>query len=80
MGRVETFEGVRADTLPEEMRVRLGLGAETLVRVTVEAPRTRKPVDEEKLAKLLAEIRALPVLDDRPADELLGYNEDGLFD
>lgn len=76
MGRVETFEGVRADALPEEMRVRLGLSGDALVRVTVK-PEDVRPVDAERLDALLAEIHALPVLDDRDHAEML-YDESGL--
>ena len=33
-----------------------------------------------KLEAIAAECAALPVLDDRPADEILGYNDIGAFD
>ena len=38
--------------------------------------------DRERRLRKVDEIvrRALPVLDDRSADEILGYNKDGLFD
>ncbi len=39
--------------------------------------------DEEqrlrRIADIVAEIKKLPVLDDRPADEIIGYDEHGLF-
>lgn len=31
-----------------------------------------------RLARLAEEVRGLPVLDDRPPDAILGYDEDGL--
>ncbi len=34
----------------------------------------------EAVAEIQARVAAMPVLDDRPADELLGYNEHGHFD
>jgi antitoxin VapB len=30
--------------------------------------------------RILRRVKALPVLDDRTDDEILGYNKDGLFD
>jgi antitoxin VapB len=30
--------------------------------------------------RIVRRVNALPVLDDRTADEILGYNKDGLFD
>jgi|1185.fasta_scaffold114811_2 antitoxin VapB len=46
----------------------------------------RKPRrdDKEKFHRdidaIVQEVKRLPVLDDRPADEILGYNEQGHFD
>jgi antitoxin VapB len=37
-----------------------------------------KPVDRAKVAAILARFDALPVLDDRSPDELLGYDDFGL--
>jgi antitoxin VapB len=39
----------------------------------------RKP-DREAIAAILADFRSLPDLDMRSPDEILGYNEAGLFD
>jgi antitoxin VapB len=40
--------------------------------------------DKEKfhrdIEEIVQEVKKLPVLDDRPADEILGYNEQGHFD
>ena len=33
-----------------------------------------------KVDEIVRRVSALPVLDDRSADEILGYNKDGLFD
>jgi len=33
-----------------------------------------------KVDEIVRRVSALPVLDDRFADEILGYNKDGLFD
>ena len=37
-----------------------------------------KPFNRKKLDATLAKIRALPVLDPRTADEILGYDEYGI--
>lgn len=33
-----------------------------------------------KVDEIVRRVKTLPILDDRPADEILGSNEDGLFD
>ena len=47
-------------------------------------PRSTPPIDKKVLlARIRAiqeEIARLPVLDSRSADEILGYNESGVFD
>ena len=56
-----------------------------VLRREVERER-RKPRREDKekfyrdIEEIVQEIKKMPVLDDRPADEILGYNEHGLFD
>jgi antitoxin VapB len=37
-----------------------------------------KHIDRAKIAKIVADIAALPVVDDRSPDELIGYDEFGL--
>jgi antitoxin VapB len=39
---------------------------------------TPKPIDWKKLDAILAEFDALPVLDPRTPDEIIGYDEFGL--
>jgi antitoxin VapB len=34
----------------------------------------------QRIMDIVNEMQKLPVLDDRPADEIIGYNENGLFD
>ena len=41
---------------------------------------TPKPNKEETLDWLRREVWTLPILDDRNPDEIMGYNEHGLFD
>lgn len=48
-----------------------------------ERRRPRRERSEEqrlrRIADIVAEVKKLPVLDDRPADEIIGYDEHGLF-
>ncbi len=41
-------------------------------------PRIQDPATYEKIMRIANRIAALPVLDDRSADEILGYDENGL--
>ena len=40
--------------------------------------RVRKPIDREKIDALCARMQALPVLDARTQDEILGYDDFGI--
>ena len=42
------------------------------------AAKKPKPVDRKKIEVLLGKMRALPVVDSRSPDEILGYDEFGL--
>lgn len=74
-----------ADALARELSEVTG---ESLTAAVTEALRQRLERERrlrgrnlrEVIAEIQAEVAALPVLDDRPADEILGYNEDGHFD
>lgn len=61
---------------------RRSLTQETILRLEQSvAPRpAAKPSAAELAEWLRREVWALPVLDERPADEILGYNEHGCFD
>ena len=80
MGKVETFEGVRADALPEEMRVRLELDADDLVDVKVTARTVAPKQDVEALHLAIARAQALAAgvrATSRDCTDFL-YDEDGL--
>lgn len=73
-----------ADRLARELAARTG---ETLTEAVVvalrerlarETGRSRAVPLREDLAAIRRRCASLPVLDDRPADELLGYDEHGL--
>jgi hypothetical protein len=46
--------------------------------VPLNAGKKPKPIDREKIDALLGKMHALPVLDSRSPDEILGYDEFGL--
>lgn len=47
-------------------------------RLEQETRRRGKPIDRAKVDEIVKRIVARPVLDDRPADEIMGYDEHGL--
>jgi antitoxin VapB len=47
-------------------------------RLEHEQRRRDKRIDRAKVAEIVAHIAALPVVDDRSPDELIGYDEFGL--
>jgi antitoxin VapB len=47
-------------------------------RLQQEQRRRGKHIDRARIARIVADIAALPVNDDRSPDELLGYDEFGL--
>jgi len=50
---------------------------ERLARQGVEDDREKR---FQRIMAIVTEVSKLPVLDDRPADELLGYNDIGVWD
>jgi antitoxin VapB len=47
-------------------------------RLEREQRRRGKAIDRATIDKIVAQLAALPVVDDRPPDELIGYDERGL--
>jgi antitoxin VapB len=70
----------RAHQLAEQASKRLGVNLSDAVIAALEEKlrRTERVFDRAKVEALLAEFDALPVLDDRTEDEILGYYEFGL--
>jgi antitoxin VapB len=73
-----------ADRLARELAAVTGESITTAVTVAVrerlerlegESPAERK---RREIRQIQQEVARLPVLDDRPADEILGYDENGL--
>jgi antitoxin VapB len=78
------------DSLARQLATRTG---ETVAEAVKQALRERlartppsrlSPEEKERRRRdidaIVAKFRALPVLDDRSPDEILGYNEQGVFD
>lgn len=81
---------IRAERVERKIRELAERTGETLTKAVEKAvenrlatmpPKRRGRVDREGLAKLLAEIDALPRINERLTDnEILGYNDEGHFD
>lgn len=79
----ETEARVRAEA------VKLGKTEDEVIRAWIERLGVPEPLSEQKIRnrdemrkrteEILARYRDLPVFDDRSADEILGYDENGLF-
>jgi antitoxin VapB len=74
-----------ADQLARKLAATTGESITVAVTVAVRERLAREERKQQNNTALLAEIRAivdhcasLPVLDPRPADEILGYDENGL--
>jgi len=77
------------ERLARELARRRGTGITEAVthalrqEVERERKRPRRNDVEERLRRvraIVAEVKALPVLDDRSPDEIIGYNDQGHFD
>jgi antitoxin VapB len=74
--------------LASELARRTGESITTAVRVALQERlahelkrnQTSDRRAEERVRAAMARIAQLPVLDSRPADEILGYNESGVWD
>jgi antitoxin VapB len=83
------IKNAETEKLARELARRRGQGITEAVTDVLrrEVERERKKPrrdDKEKfhrdIEEIVQEVKKLPVLDDRSADEILGYNEQGLFD
>ena len=80
---VLSIKNEEADRLARQLAATTG---ETVTAAVVNALRERleheqtrrTPSLRERLARLAEDVQALPVLDDRSADEILGYDDHGL--
>ena len=81
---VLTIKDAEADRLARELAARTGETITGAVRAAlrerldrIAAPRGRRPLADE-IDEIAVRCAALPVLDDRPEDDILGYGGDGL--
>ena len=77
------IEDERTESLVEELTRRTGESPAEAIAVATEERLGRLPaktgrIDQERLRKVLARLDALPDLDDRTPDEILGYDRHGL--
>lgn len=72
------FDHISPDRLPSEWTRHLGLRPGQQVRVTIEPEKQKSVFDRSAIEQILAEVDRLPVLDDRAADDIIGYDKDGL--
>jgi antitoxin VapB len=76
----------KADKLARELAAATGESITDAVTKAVEErlmrERSRHDVERRlaEVRKIVEEVKKLPVLDDRPADEILGYNDIGVWD
>lgn len=81
-GRTLSIKNPKAHRLAEQLSKQLGVTlTEAVIRALenqVQAKPKPKPINWEKVNAILEELRALPVLDTRSEDEILGYDEFGL--
>ena len=76
-----------ADRLIRQLAERTGETITDAVKGAVSEKLARTPLSEEEIAKrrarieaILARLDAMPTVDDRSADEIVGYNDKGHFD
>jgi antitoxin VapB len=77
------IKDAETDRIVRELAARTGETLTEAVRKAAERrlaslPPLKRQVDMVKVRALLAEIDALPVIDNRSADEIIGYDENGL--
>jgi antitoxin VapB len=79
-GRTLYIKNPKAHRLAEQLSKQLGVTlTEAVIRALEnEVRKKRKPINWEKVNAILEKLRAMPVLDTRTEDEILGYDEFGI--
>lgn len=78
------IKDAETDELVRELAARTGETIKDAVKIAARERLARLPqkkggsIDRQRLEAILAKIRSYPVTDDRSADEILGYDENGL--
>lgn len=78
-----SIKSERADRLARELAATTGESITEATTVALEERllrqrRRRSRANQRRVATIIEEFRKLPLLDERPVDELLGYDQDGL--
>ncbi len=74
-----TIENIPVQDLPQAWVKQMDAQPEERVNVTIHpVPPPRKKIDRDAVEKILEKIDALPVVDNRTPDEIIGYDENGL--
>jgi len=80
-----SIKNEETEQLIRELARRKGVGVTTAVRLAVRNELAKTPPLKKSPEKIIAAVRKiqglaakLPILDDRSADEILGYDEKGL--
>jgi antitoxin VapB len=79
-GRTLYIKNPAAHRLAEKVSKKMGVTLTDAVIRSLEAQLRgpARPIDMKKIEAIQKEIAALPILDPRPMDEILGYDEFGL--
>ncbi len=77
------IKDAHTDRVVRELAARTGRTIKEAVRIAAERelaelPSDKGRIDPVKLAETLARLRSYPVTDERSADEILGYDDNGL--
>lgn len=77
------IKDAETDRIVRKLAARTGRTIKDAVRIAAERelaelPHSEGRIDLAKLEATLARLRSYPVTDDRTADEILGYDENGL--
>ncbi len=68
-----------ARRLAEQVSKQMGVTlSEAVIALEDKIRKTGRPINQAKIDAICAEAAALPVLDDRTMDEILGYDEFGI--
>ena len=80
-----SFKDPETDSLARQVAALTGESLTEAVRTSLRErlrhetlKRGKRPWDDAAIDEIIARVRALPVLDDRTDDEILGYDENGL--
>ena len=79
-GKTLYIKNPAAHRLAEKVSKRLGVSLSDAVIAALEdkARKTPRPLDLAKIDEICSRVAALPVLDNRTIDEILGYDEFGI--